>query len=114
MRRVHDLANGVYDEPGLVELDVMGAVLRHDELAVLREVRQARLELVGLFVGSLGLLLREVGVLMGPSAQDNQRLVAQRRGGVRGGGDALVYGRGLVCDRVLVAGAVVDRVPLLG
>jgi hypothetical protein len=74
----------------------------------------ARLELVGLFVGSLGLLLREAGVLTGPSAQHDQQLVAQRRSGVRGGGDALVYGRGLVSDRVEVAGAVVDRGPLLG
>jgi hypothetical protein len=48
-------------------LDVVLTVFRNDELAVLREVRQARLELVGLLVGPLRLLFREARVLAGPA-----------------------------------------------
>src|SRR5215213_1319887 len=111
-RRVHNLADGVYDELGPVELDVMGAVLRHDELAVLGEVRKARLELGVLLIKPFRLSLREAGVLAGPRAQDDQRLLAQRGGSVGHFGHALVYGRRLVERRVEVASAAVERVPL--
>src|SRR5215210_4259579 len=90
----------------------MGALFRHDELAVLREVRKARLELVGSLVEPFRLPLREAGVLAGPRAQDDQRLLTQRGGGVGHFGHALVYGRRLVERRVEVASAAVERVPL--
>jgi hypothetical protein len=35
------LVDGVYDELGSVELDVVGALFRDDQLAVLREAREA-------------------------------------------------------------------------
>src|SRR5215217_1485123 len=91
-RRVHNLADGVYDELGPVELDVMGAVLSHDELAVLREIRKAGLEFVELLIKPFDLPLREARVLAGPRAQDDQRLLAKRGGGVGHFGHALVKG----------------------
>src|SRR5215203_837071 len=112
-RRVRNPADGIYDEFRPVELDVMGAVLRHDELAVLREVRQARLKFVVLLIKTFRLSLREAGVLAGPRAQDYQRLLPQRGGGVGHFGHALVYGRRLVERRVEVAGAAVERFPLI-
>src|SRR5215203_2477120 len=112
-RRVHNLADSVYDELGPVELDVMGTVLRHDELAVLREVRKARLEFVELLIKPFDLPLREARVLAGPRAQDDQRLLAKRGGGVGHFGHALVKGYRLVERRVEVAGAAVERVPLI-
>jgi hypothetical protein len=43
------------------------AVFRDHKLAVLREVYQPRLELVGLLVGPLRLLFREAGILASPA-----------------------------------------------
>jgi len=81
-RRLHHPTDGVHDELGPVELDVMGTVFRDDQLAVLREVRQSRLELVGLVLGPLCLPLRETRELARSRAQDDQGLVPKRRGGL--------------------------------